>query len=132
MTERIRTTISITPEVLAVFKRMGEAGNMSTSRVIGEWLSDTAEGAEMIVLKMEEAKRAPMAVMREMQALVAGMAEVVDSDMEKVRALSGRRSGAAQAHQRGAREEAAPPPFSNTGVLVPTVKATSKRGGVGK
>lgn len=128
MTERIRTTISITPEVHEVFKRMAAAGNMSTSRAMGEWLGDTAEGAEMIVLKMEEAKRAPLAVMRELQALVIGMSEAVDSDMQKVRALSG--GGVRGAGRR--RSEPSVPPSSNTGVLVPQDKGTRKRGGVGK
>jgi len=128
MSERIRTTISIDPAVHAVFKRMAEAANMSTSRAMGEWLADTAEGAEMIVLKMEEAKRAPMAVMREMQALVAGMSEMVDSDMEKVRALSG---GGVRGAGRS-RSEPPLPPSSNTGVLVPPGKGTRKRGSLAK
>lgn len=128
MTERIRTTISITPEAHAVFKRMAEAANMSTSKAMGEWLGDTAEAAEMIVLKMEEAKRAPMAVMREMQAMVAGMSDVLDSDMKKVRALG--RSGVRGAARSGPMPSV--PPSSNTGVLVPQDKGTRKRGGVGK
>jgi hypothetical protein len=83
MTERIRTTISLTPEALEVFKRMAEAGNMSVSRCMGEWLSDTADAAEMITLKMEEAKKAPMKVMREMRAMVAGLgASVLDAEEE--------------------------------------------------
>lgn len=109
MTERIRTTISIEPEVLDVFKRMAEAGNMSVSRAMGEWLGDTAEAAELIVLKMEEAKKAPMAVMREMQAMIAGMSDQVDMDMEKLRQTAG-------AVRVAARRSAAAAPSSNTGL----------------
>ena len=115
MTERIRTTISLTPEALEIFKRMADAGNMSVSRCMGEWLGDTADAAEMITLKMEEAKKAPMKVMREMRAMVAGLgASVVDAEdeMRKLRADSDRRAPRPEAG-------AAVPPSSNTGVLVP-------------
>jgi len=116
MTDRIRTTISVSPEVHNIFKRMAEAGGMSVSRCMGDWLADTAEGAELIALKMAEARRAPMAVMREMQALVSGMAETVDMDMEKVRKLTA--SGVRAAARKPA-DSALTPPSSNTGVLVP-------------
>lgn len=114
-TERIRTTISVTPEALAVFKRMAEAGNMSMSRCMGDWLVDTSEAAEMLTLKMEEAKRAPMRVLREMRAIVAGLGIEVEGAEEEVRArrsvpcASGARAGVAVPK----------PPSSNTGVLVP-------------
>ncbi len=130
MTERIRTTISITPEAHAVFKRMADAANMSTSRAMGDWLGDTAEAAEMIVTKMEEAKKAPLAVMRELQAMVAGMSDGIDADMAKVRALSGR--PAVRASGAAGRSVTALSPSSNTGVLVPQDKGTKKRRGVGK
>lgn len=116
-TERIRTTISLDPEALDIFKRMAEAGNMSVSRCMGDWLTDTADAAQMITLKMEEAKSAPMRVLREMRALVAGMDGVV-VDVEKE--VRGRRAeGRASGTVRGG--GAPNPPFSNTGVLVPQV-----------
>lgn len=71
-TNRVRTTISLTPEVHEVFKRMAEAGNMSISVAMGDWLADTVDAAELITVKMEEAKRAPMLVMKELQAVFAG------------------------------------------------------------
>jgi hypothetical protein len=111
-TERVRTTISLTPEALAVFKRMADAGNMSVSRCMGDWLVDTAEAAEMLTVKMEEAKRAPMKVMREMRAMVAGMGLGLDEMEEEVR----------QRRQQAPRSRAADgstPPSGNTGVLVP-------------
>jgi len=70
-TNRVRTTISLTPEVHAVFKRMAEAGNTSISVAMGDWLGNTCEAAELITVKMEEAKRAPMLVMKELQAVFA-------------------------------------------------------------
>lgn len=133
-TDRVRTTISLTPEALAVFKRMADAGNMSISRCMGDWLVDTAEAAEMLTLKMEEAKRAPLRVMAEMRAMVAGMALSVDELQEEVRvrrraerapvggpAPAGPPAGA---QRSGA---AAVPPSCNTGVLVPPLpKSKSK------
>ena len=124
-TERIRTTISITPEALEVFKRMAEAGNMSISRCMGDWLVDTADAAEMLTLKMEEAKRAPLQVMREMRAMVAGMSIGVDEAEAEVRARR------AVARASGARPGvAAPrPPSSNTGVLVPPERMRKAKSG---
>lgn len=123
-TERVRTTISLSPEALEVFKRMADAGNMSVSRCMGDWLVDTSEAAEMLTVKMEEAKRAPMRVMREMRAMVAGMGLAVDEAEAEVRAHRARpRPPAAEARTDGAAHgaPARKPPSSNTGVLVPPV-----------
>jgi hypothetical protein len=123
MTERIRTTISLAPEALEVFKRMAAAGNMSVSRCMGEWLSDTADAAEMITLKMEEAKKAPMKVMREMRAMVAGLGASVIEAEEEVRQLR------LDSDRRAPRDAGAEPipPSSNTGVLVPPSPSKAKQ-----
>lgn len=124
MTERIRTTISLTPEAYDIFKRMAEAGNTSVSRCMGDWLSDTADAAELITLKMEEAKSAPMAVLREMQALLVGMGEAVIETKKDLRDLQthvrqANRSELASEDRMvrvGLQAPGAPvPPSSNTG-----------------
>lgn len=120
MSERIRTTISLSPESYEVFKRMAEAGNVSVSRCMGDWLADTTDAAEMITLKMEEAKRAPMRVVREMRAMVAEMANAFDIAGAQVRGRS-RSDSERQPPRAGG---AGAPPSSNTGVLVPSL--TSK------
>lgn len=124
MTERIRTTISLSPEVLEIFKRMADAGNMSVSRCMGDWLTDTADAAQMITLKMEEAKKAPMRVVREMRGLLAGLTDTVNDAEESVRkARREAREGGAAAPPSGPTEassDAQEPPFSNTGVKVPS------------
>jgi hypothetical protein len=130
MAERIRTTISLTPEALEIFKRMADAGNMSVSRCMGDWLSDTADAAEMITLKMEEARKAPMRVMNEMRALVAGLADSVDETSDQVRErLRAGRAGGAAAPPSGPPDASsdAEPPSSNTGVLVPPSPSKPKR-----
>lgn len=116
MSERIRTTISITPEVHEIFKRMADAGNMSVSRAMGEWLADTSDAAQLIVSKMEEAKRAPLAVMRELQAVVAGLSDTVDSTIEEIRTI--RDNSKPLGGLDGGRKAAAAPP-SNTGLKSP-------------
>lgn len=130
MNTRIRTTISLTPEALEIFKRMADAGNMSVSRCMGDWLVDTSDAAQMIMLKMEEAKREPLRVMREMRALVAGLGDSLDEADDDVReALRKARAGGAAAPPSGpddARVDAEPP-SSNTGVLVPPSPSKPKR-----
>lgn len=116
MSERIRTTISITPEVHEIFKRMADAGNMSVSRAMGEWLADTSDAAQLIVSKMEEAKRAPLAVMRELQAVVAGLSDTVDSTIEEIRTV---RDNAKPLGGLAGGRKAAAAPSSNTGLKSP-------------
>jgi hypothetical protein len=74
---------------------------------MGDWLTDTADAAELITLKMEEAKRAPMMVMREMRAMVAGLNSSVIETEEEVRQRRTARAPAGAAAQL--------PPSSNTG-----------------
>ena len=122
MSDRIRLTISVTPEVHAVFSRMAETAGISLGKYMGDWLADTAEGAQFVTHKMEEAKKAPRLVMREMQALARGLDEEVDETAEELRraALTGARERAGRAAQNKA-------PSSNTG-LNPPGKAGTKAG----
>jgi hypothetical protein len=84
-TERIRTTISVDKEVHQIFVAMAEAGGMSVSRCMGEWLADTAEGAQFVAQKMKEAKAAPKTVMRELQAAAMGMHEMATEVLDDMR-----------------------------------------------
>lgn len=97
--DRIRLTITVTPEVHEVFSRMAEAGGTSLGRCMGDWLADTLDGAQFVAKKMQEARKAPRQVMREMQAMARGLGEAVNEVTEDVRAAS--------------------PPSSNTGGKVP-------------
>jgi len=82
---RIRTTISVDREVHETFVKMAEAAGMSVSRCMGEWLADTAEGAQFVAQKMVEARQSPMLVMREMQAYSLGITEEVDRTVSEMR-----------------------------------------------
>ena len=119
MSDRIRLTISVTPEVHAVFSRMSEAGGMSLGKCMGEWLADTIDGAQFVAQKMEDARKAPRTVMREMQAFSRGLVAEVDQIAADVRLARG---GAGRSPARpgtGAASGAASPPSSNTGGKVP-------------
>lgn len=115
MSDRIRLTISVSPEVHAIFSRMAEVAGVSLGKCMGDWLADTSEGAEFVAQKMEDARKAPRVVMREMQAFARGFVDEVDSVAEAMRRPAG-----AAARQRGApagRRSAAP--SSNTGLNPP-------------
>lgn len=75
--QRVRTTVSIDPEVLAVFKRMAASARISVGRAIGDWCADTVDGAQFVTQKMEQARKQPQLVMREMQATAAGLLEEI-------------------------------------------------------
>lgn len=122
MSERIRLTISVTPEVHAIFSRMAEAGGVSLGKCMGDWLGDTAEGAQFVTMKMEEARKAPKTVMRELQAMASGLHEAIS---ERIGRPDGAAGGSAarsdertadvaeELIQRARRKKA--PPSSNTG-----------------
>ena len=123
MTDTRRISIAVTPEVHAIFKRMSDAAGLSMARTIGEWLSDTADGAQFVAGKMEEAKASPGRVMREMQAMLHG------AQGEVAVVLEGIRSGARGIPPRSesARGGPAAAPSSNTGRKYPP---RDKTGGV--
>lgn len=120
MADRIRLTITVTPEVHEVFSRMAEAGGMSLGKCMGEWLADTIDGAQFVAQKMQDARKAPRVVMREMQAFARGMVSEVDSMAADVR-----RTGAQGA--AAPRSSHPSPPSSNTGGKVPRANP-QKRG----
>lgn len=111
MSERIRVTVAIDPDVLETFKTMAGASGMSVSRCLGDWLADTAEGAQFVALKMVEARKAPMNVMREMQATMVGMTDEVNSRIDKLRVDSRVARAAKQPGLPGVEA-----PSSNTGL----------------
>ena len=51
MSEVIRTTVPVRPEVHAAFKRLADVQGVSLGRAIGDWLSDTFEAAEMVTAR---------------------------------------------------------------------------------
>ena len=126
MNDRIRLTISVSPEVHQVFTRISEASGIPLGKTMGEWLADTVEGAEFVALQMEKAKKAPVLVMREMQAMLHGAQGEAQALLDGFRVeRAAARPSAAQLAGRAAGRSA---PSSNTGRKVQE-RATSKRRG---
>lgn len=92
---------------------------MSLGKCMGDWLADTAEGAQFVAMKMAEARRAPKTVMREVQAMARGLVDEVDAQMEQIRKKSLVDSRTPDAQHRRAAGGKASPPSSNTGGKVP-------------
>ena len=84
-TERIRLTISVTPEVHAAFQRMAEVSGMSIGRAMGEWLGDTLEGVEFITGQLAKAREAPRQVVKEMRQGLLGMIDESDQLLADLR-----------------------------------------------
>ena len=86
MSEVIRTTVPVRPEVHAAFKRLADVQGVSLGRAIGDWLSDTFEAAEMVTAKMQKAKTDPVRVIRELQ-LAEGSIDTAEDVIERLRSL---------------------------------------------
>ena len=89
--DRVRLTISVTPEVHAAFTRLSKASSVPIGRAMGEWLADTLDAVEFTAKKVEEARTAPRVVMREIHAYALGLVD------ETQAVLQGLRSGVQRA-----------------------------------
>jgi hypothetical protein len=112
--ERVRLTISVSPEVHATFQRMAAATGTSLGRAMGDWLADTHEAAQFMTNAVERAREAPKLALRELHGILLGTAE------ETAQAITAMRRGVAggvRAPRSGAHTTAAVPlpPSSNTG-----------------
>lgn len=59
MTDRIRLTISVTPEAHDAFTRLAEASGLSLGRAMGDWLDDTRAAALSMAGRAAEVRRLP-------------------------------------------------------------------------
>ena len=111
-TPQVRLTISVTPEVHAVFTRLSKASGRSISRAMAEWLDDTLDAAEYMTQKVEEARTAPRKVAQQLHAYALGAAEMTGQFLEEVR-----EKGRADRAERATSGRPGPlsPPSSNTG-----------------
>jgi hypothetical protein len=129
-TSPVRVSVSVSPEVYETYKRLAEAGSMSMSRAMGEWLGDTIEAAQFMAEKMEQARAAPKMVMREMHAYALGLADETGDLLNRVRAegSKARRAAAGSASAGPADVRRDPvPPSCNTGGKVPKPKGTGSK-----
>lgn len=123
---RVRLTISVSPEVHDTFTRMAEAGGMSVSRAMGDWLGDTLDAAEHMATLMERARAAPKIVAREMHSYALGLADETTALMAKLREKGAQDPRGAGAAPAGAGPARSSPPSGNTGGKVPPER---RRGG---
>lgn len=105
---KIRTTVPVEAEVLAVFQHMAEAMGKSLGATIGDWLGETAEAAGVVTQAMLKARKSPARAMRELQRY----ADSVESTLTHL-----------QAHMR---DELNP---KDTATLPLPLEAAGKRGG---
>lgn len=83
--ERIRLTITVTPEVHETFQKLAEASNVSLGRAMGDWLGDTSEAAQMMASLMAEARSKPKEVIRQLQGLSLGMVDATEEVLAGLR-----------------------------------------------
>ena len=108
----VRTTISVRPEVLDVFRRLSASSGLSLSKGIGDWLTDTVEAAEAMADLVEKARSQPKMVARQLQGYAMGLTEMTNDLLEDLR---NRPSSSSE------------PPLSNTGGKLPK-PSQAKRG----
>jgi hypothetical protein len=114
----IRTTVPIEPETYEAFKRMSEVSGVSMGRAIGSWLEETKDAALMIALKMEQAKREPARVLRELELMTEGAITIADEALTSYRK-------ARDAAEKAGKEPF--PPSCNTGGKPIQKKASTAR-----
>lgn len=125
-----RVSVPLDAETLAVFQRLGKAGNMSTGGAIAEWLRDTVEAAEFMASKMEAARAAPKVVMREMHAYAMALADETGDLMRQIAAKGQAERAGRSSAATGGTSAAALPPSCNTGGKVTKGKPVHRPKGV--
>ena len=107
MSEVIRTTVPVPVAVHQAFKRLADAQGISLGRARSNWLTDTADTAEMVAAQMVKAKAEPVRVLRELQLMAEGSVDTAGSLIERMRAMEKQLSDPLY------------PPLCNTGGKVP-------------
>lgn len=114
---RHRVSVAIPPEVLPHFQRLADATGTSLSSVLGDWLRDTADGAEQLATVIERAKRDPASMVDEVMRYSSTLTELSSDVIGKLRQLGRDRSTQAGGGAAGPapRRTYPHPPSSNTG-----------------
>lgn len=115
---RIRLTISVTPEVHAVFSRLASVANTSLSRAMGEWLADTAEAAVVMVDTIEKAREAPRDAIRRINLVTASLVAENEALVERIESRSAAEPVRADRREHAPAEPVAP--SSLTGLNPPS------------
>lgn len=124
-TQNVRLTITVTPEVHAVYQRLADSTSTSLGKTMGEWLESTIEGAQYMAGQMEQARAAPQRVMREIHAYALGVADETGIIVERMR-QKGRDDRSALASDAHLGSPASTPPVGNTGGKGPSRKVKAQ------
>lgn len=119
MTDRIRTTISLPQDVHEIFKQMADASGVSVSRCMGDWLAETADGAQHVSMQLQRAREASLRGIRQLHSSLK-IGESVNENTTEKAVPEDARSAAPRARM------APRPPYSNTGLKSPSA---AKKGG---
>lgn len=119
-TSKIRVTVPVTPEVLALFRRLSEVAGQSVGRAMGEWLEGTQDGLEPMIAILEQHKTRPAEAIRTLQNYASTLDTVTGDLFQRVREMDGdpARVAALAADVPGLRQSlkwGLTPPSSNTG-----------------
>jgi hypothetical protein len=112
---RVRVTVPVSQEVLEAFQRLAAAQGVSTGRAMGEWLSDTVEGADYMASLLLKARTAPKLAVRELHAYATGLTDLTSELVEDVRRRSAEVNFSARSAQVSDGADGLTPPVSNTG-----------------
>lgn len=129
--DRVRLTVSVPADALAVYRRLADISGASVGRSIGDWLSDTAEGAQAMIEMIEMAKAQPLRAAVQVHAAAVKANSLTFELMQKLssddegsssgwvgRGTSHARTGEEPSSDSDARSGAVgglTPPYSNTG-----------------
>lgn len=106
---KVRTTVTIDEEALAVYRQLAETLGVSLTRAIGGWLEESTDAAQMVALNVRAAKESPAKALREISRTMA-FAEGQASELQReVRQLLKKANGHAAGGKRGGGAPASPP-----------------------
>jgi hypothetical protein len=119
-TPKIRVTVPISPEVLALFQRLSVTSGQSVGRAMGEWLEETKEGLEPMIAILEQHKKSPKKAIQSLQLYAGTLSDLTGDLFDRVQNLDGNaeRVAALAADAPRFREglkTVLTPPSSNTG-----------------
>lgn len=117
---RVRTTISVDPEIHEIFKRMAEVSGSSVSRCMGDWLASTSEGAELVTHRMEGIKRSPLDALIELRKDFSSIVDKADVALAEIKKKAAPGQQALRSSPAGQVQPASRAPSSNTGLKSPT------------
>lgn len=100
----VRTTISVSPDVLAQFDELARVTGVSRSKALGEWLADTVDAAKSMTELMRKARQSPRMFAAEMQGYALGLTDLTSQLVSDVREMS-----------KNMPKTELPPRMSNTG-----------------